>query len=74
MPLALIKMGEKVRVMTITGSDQVKHRLGALGFVPGVVVTVIQLAYGNMIIGIHESRIAVDGDLAKRILVQEVKG
>ncbi len=73
MPLALVKMGEKVRVLAITGSDAVRHRLGALGFVPGVVVTVVQLSYGNMILGIHESRIAVDGELAKRILVKEVK-
>ncbi len=73
MPLALVKTGERVRVMAITGTDQVKHRLGALGFVPGVVVTVVQLSYGNMILGIHSSRIALDGELAKRILVQEVK-
>ncbi len=73
MPLACVKMGEKVRIIAITGTDVVKHRLGALGFVPGVVVTVVQLSYGNMILGIHESRIAVDGELAKRILVKEVK-
>ncbi len=74
MPLALMKMGEKGRVTSITGTDVVKHRLGSLGFVPGVIVSVIQLSYGNMILGIHDSRIALDGELTKRILVQEVKG
>ncbi len=74
MPLALVKTGERVRVMAITGTDVVKHRLGVLGFVPGVVVTVVQLSYGNLILGIHSSRIALDGELAKRILVKEVKG
>ncbi len=73
MPLAMMKMGEKARVMAITGTDSVKRHLGSLGFVPGVVVTVIQLSYGNMIVGIHDSRIAVDGELTKRILVQEAK-
>ena len=70
MPLAMLKRGDKAQIMTIKGTDVVKKHLGALGFVPGVMVTVVQLSYGNMILGIHDSRIAVNDDLAKRILVQ----
>ncbi len=70
MPLAMVKMGEKARVKAITGTDAVKHHLGALGFVPGVIVTVVQLSYGNMILGVHDSRIAIDGGLARRILIE----
>ena len=70
MPLAMLKRGDKARIMTIKGTDVVKKHLGALGFVPGVMVTVVQLSYGNMILGVHDSRIAVNDDLAKRILVQ----
>lgn len=70
MPLALLGRGDKARIRTIKGSDVVKHHLGALGFVPGVMVTVIQLSYGNMILGIHDSRIALNDDLARRILVE----
>ena len=70
MPLAMMKKGEKARIMTIKGTDTVKKHLGALGFVQGAVVTIVQLSYGNMILGIHDSRIAINDDLAKRILVQ----
>lgn len=70
MPLVMLKKGEKARIMTIKGSDVVKKHLGALGFVPGAVVTVVQLSYGNMILGIHDSRIAINDDLARRILIQ----
>ena len=52
MPLAMLKRGDKARIMTIKGTDVVKKHLGALGFVPGVMVTVVQLSYGNMILGI----------------------
>lgn len=70
MPLAMLKRGDKARIMTIKGSDTVKKHLGALGFVPGTMITVVQLSYGNMILGVHDSRIALNDDLAKRILVQ----
>ncbi|MGN0832933.1 MAG: ferrous iron transport protein A [Kiritimatiellia bacterium] len=70
MQLSLLKRGERARILTIRGTDVVKKHLGALGFVPGVMVSVVQLGYGNMILGIHDSRIALNGDLAGRILVQ----
>ena len=70
MPLAMLKTGERARILAIQGVDSVKKHLGALGFVPGAVVTVVQLSYGNMILGIHDSRIAVNDDLARRILVK----
>ena len=73
MQLSLLKRGERARIVTIKGPDLVKKHLGALGFVPGVMVTVVQLGYGNMVLGIHDSRIALNGDLARRILVEAGK-
>ena len=70
MPLAMIKVGEKARVTAVMGGDSVKKHLGSLGFVPGVVVSVVQVMDGSMILGVQESRIAVNEDLARRIIVE----
>ena len=72
MPLATLKVGDRARVNAVTGVDAVRHRLGALGFVPGAVVSVVQIAFGNMILGIHDSRIAVNEDLAGTIEVERI--
>ena len=70
MPLSMINIGEKARVANIHGSDAVRRHLGALGFVPGAVVTVVQVMGGNMILGLQDSRIAINDDLARRVMVQ----
>ncbi len=67
--LSSLKVGDRARVIEIGGADAVRHRLGALGFVPGALVSVVQTSFGNMILGIHDSRIAVNEDLARRISV-----
>lgn len=70
MPLAMMKVGEKARVVAITGSDAVKKHLGSLGFVPGAVVSIVNITDGSMILGIHDSRIAVNEDLTRRVRVE----
>ncbi len=70
MPLSMMNVGEKARVASIHGSDAVKKHLGSLGFVPGAVVTVVQVTGGSMILGLQASRIAINDDLARRVMVQ----
>ena len=70
MPLAMLRTGERARITAITGSDTVRKHLGSLGFVPGVVITVVQVACGSMILGLQDSRVAVNEDLARRIMVR----
>ena len=72
MPLSMVKAGEKARVVAMTGTDEVKKHLGNLGFVPGAIVTVVQIMAGSMIVGIHDSRIAINDDLVKRVRVEMV--
>ena len=72
MPLAMMKEGERARVVNIHGADTVKKHLGSLGVVAGTVVTVYQVANGSMIIGVHDSRLAINEDLARRIHVEAV--
>ena len=70
MPLALVKIGDRVKVVNITGLDSVKKRLGALGLIPGEIVSVVQIAEGNMILAIHDSRLAIGRDVAGHVLCQ----
>lgn len=70
MPLAMMKEGDRVRITDIRGADAVKKHLGSLGFIPGAIVTVVQIADGNMIMGLSDSRIAVNRETAMRIKVE----
>ena len=70
MKLSSVEEGRRVRVMSVAGGDAVKRRLGALGFVAGALVRVVRISYGNMILAVHESRIAVDEATAGEIEVE----
>ena len=72
MPLSMVKIGEKARISNVGGSDAVKKHLGSLGVIPGAIVSVCQVSNGNMIIGIHDSRLAINEDLSRRIMVGAV--
>jgi ferrous iron transport protein A len=69
MPLSQIEIGKRCRIKGVTGDDAVRHRLGALGFVEGMEVEIVAEVGGNFVVGVLGSRVAVDGALAKRILV-----
>ena len=69
MPLSSIGIGKRYRIKDVTGDDAVRHRLGALGFVSGMEVEVVAEVGGNFVVGVLGSRVAVDGGLARRILV-----
>ena len=70
MPLRLMKTGDRVRVMAVTGTDAVRKHLGSLGLIAGAVVAVVQVTDGSMIVGVHDSRIAINPDVAARVMVQ----
>ena len=69
MTLAELKEGERARIVRVTGDEAVKRHLGALGFVAGTVVMVVGASYGNLILAVHESRIAVNDSTAGGIEV-----
>ena len=72
MKLADMKEGERARIVRVNGEEAVKRHLGALGFVVGTVVRVVRTSYGNMILAVHESRIAVNDATAAEIEVETV--
>ncbi|MEG1316117.1 MAG: FeoA family protein, partial [Oscillospiraceae bacterium] len=49
--------------------DEVRRHLAELGFVAGGEVTVVSEAYGNMILSLKGSRIALDKTMANRIII-----
>ena len=72
MTLADMKEGERARIVRVDGEEAVKRHLGALGFVAGTVVRVVGASYGNMILAVHESRVAVNDATAKDVEVVNV--
>ncbi len=69
MPLTMAKPGETVTVLRITGKDQVRQHLAELGFVVDSDVTVVSELGGSLILQVKESRVALDRDMANRILI-----
>ncbi len=69
LPIALAQVGETVVIRKITGDEKIRQRLAELGFVVDEEVTVLNASYGNMIVKVKESRIAIGTDMASRIWV-----
>ena len=72
MKMSEMKEGERTRIVRVDSDEAVKRHLGALGFVAGTVVRVVGASYGNMILAVHESRVAVNDATAGCIEVESV--
>ena len=68
-PLAMIGPGETVTIRKISGKDEIRQHLAELGFVVDSQVTVVSEIAGNLILQVKESRIALNKDMAMRIMV-----
>ena len=69
MPLACMKPGDSGVVRRVGGSDEVKRFLANLGFVDGSQVTVVSEIHGDLIVNVKDSRIAINKEMASRIMV-----
>ena len=69
MPLTLADQGEELIIKRVGGSPEVRQHLENLGFVPGGNVIIVSKIGENLIVNVKESRIAVDRELAKRIMI-----
>ena len=68
MPLTFAKPGEANVIKKVGGREKTRLFLEKLGFVEGSVVTVVAENAGNLIY-IKDSRVAIDKDMASKILV-----
>ncbi len=69
MPLTYAKAGEENIIKKIGGTPEVKKHLADLGFVVGGSVTVVNTLGGNMIVNVKDSRVAIDKQMANKIMV-----
>ena len=69
MPLTMARPGETVTIRKITGKDEIRQHLAELGFVVDSDVTVVSELGGSLILQVKESRVALDRDMANRILI-----
>jgi ferrous iron transport protein A len=69
MPLNVAEPGEENIIRKIGGSPDVKKHLEDLGFVVGGAVTLVTVLNGNVIVNVKDTRIALDADMARRIMI-----
>lgn len=69
MPLSLANKDEEYTIRKIGGGPEVKKHLENLGFVAGGNVSVISSIGGNLIVKVKESRVAINGEMARRIMI-----
>lgn len=69
MPLTMARPGEINTIKKISGRDDVRHHLENLGFVVGEHVTVVSENSGDVILRIKDSRIALNREMARRIMI-----
>jgi Fe2+ transport system protein FeoA len=71
-PLAMVPVGEKVRLESICGGESLVRRLTALGFTPGVELSVLQDAGGPLLISVRDCRVALGRGMAHKVMVSPV--
>ena len=69
MPLTMAPVGQASKIQRVGGNDETKRFLANLGFVVGSEVTVISSIGGNVIVNIKDSRVAINQDMARHIMV-----
>ncbi|KLU72278.1 MAG: hypothetical protein RHS_1905 [Robinsoniella sp. RHS] len=61
--------GEMNVIKKVGGKEDTRRFLENLGFVTGAAVTVVSAIQGNVIVNIKDSRVAINQDMAKKIMI-----
>ena len=69
MPLTMASIGEANTIRKVGGNEETKRFLENLGFVAGAEITVVSAISGNVIVNIKDSRVAINQDMARHIMV-----
>ena len=69
MPLLMARRGETNKISAVHGKDETRRFLANLGFVAGAEVVVLSKIGGNVIVNVKDSRVAVNEDMARHIMV-----
>ena len=68
-PISFADIGKECIIKRIGGSPEVKKHLENLGFSVGGDAMLISTIGGNVIVKVKESRVAIDSDMANKILI-----
>ena len=69
MPLTFAGLNEDHVIQSINGNMETRRFLEKLGFISGAKVSVVSSINGNVIVNIKDSRIAIDAQMARHIMV-----
>ena len=69
MTLTMASIGETNTIRKVGGNEETKRFLENLGFVAGAEITVVSAIGGNVIVNIKDSRVAINQDMARHIMV-----
>lgn len=69
MPLTMAAIGEVNKILRVGGNEETRRFLENLGFIAGAEITVLSAIGGNVIVNIKDSRIAINADMARHIMV-----
>ena len=69
LPLSVAEIGQPQIIKRIGGNPEVKQHLENLGFHIGGEVCIVNTLGGNLIVKVKESRVAVNSELARKIMV-----
>ena len=69
MPLTLAGIGESLIIPRVGGNTDTRRFLENLGFLSGTKITVLSSNRGNVIVHIRESRVAINEDMARNIMI-----
>jgi ferrous iron transport protein A len=65
----MLRAGEVSIIKKIGGKEETRKFLENLGFVTGSTVTIISEISGNMIVNVKDSRVAINKEMASKIMV-----
>ena len=68
-PLSLAVVGKENTIKRVGGNTEVKRHLENLGVVPGGRINIVSKLDGNAIINVKNSRIAINEEMARKIMV-----
>jgi len=68
-PILFLQSGDTGTIKRVSGAEETRRFLAGLGFVENAEVTVVSQFDGNLIVNIKDSRVAVNSDMARHIMI-----
>ncbi len=69
MPLTFANVGEENTIRKVGGNEETRRFLENLGFVSGAKIMVLSQIGGNVIVNVKDSRVAVNAEMARHIMI-----